>query len=819
MATNKLSLYANLNTSGFKQGMKEMQTGLGKISQQAKGLGRTMTTFVTAPLVAAGAGALKAAGDFEYMEVQLATLTGSAKEGKRVMKELTDFTAKTPFQIEGVQKAAKQLLASGTAVEDLQGQLQYLGDVAAAVGAPIEDLARPLAKVQAQGKLSGEALQMFMDRGINLMPALSQVTGIAMEDLRKSISKGEISAEMLNAALDVMNDTGGIAEGGMLNLSKTLKGQMSTALDNVKIAAAEFGKVLMPIAVEATEKITALAQRFAEMDEGTKKFIVVAGGIAAALGPALLIFGQVAGAVNNLRTLFQGLSLAGAAGGGGIMAALAPVLPIILAVAAAALLIYKNWDKITAYFTNGPGKKVWDSLKATFEEFKTHVMTIFNGLAFFVGEIFNHIMDIVMTVWGFIGPYIMDTIMNAFNFVMGSLDNLFSAFSNIFGAIASIMKGDFASAGAYMVNFFIDVAKQFVNTLGFMAKQAASVVDTILDWFGVDSGLREKADALFTDVTDAMEGWKLQTPEIEEDEEAAVEAGERITAKAQEGADANPVVVTPVIGEGSDLDFSGPSMADAALGNTTDTGKLAKIRDEYKALAEEARAMGDFSMWEEFMGVADAAEGRIESLKTTTQIAAEEMKASFTSILTDGINNLVEGLGVAIGDIIAGTAGFRDLGNEILAAVGGFLSQLGKMYITAGIAKLELDKALLSPPNPASAAKAIAAGAALVAIGGAIKSFVTSGNNTSTGGAGGGTSIPAFAAGGAVMGSTLALIGENPTSRGEAVIPFEKMGQFADMMGINSNNGATHVVVTGNLKGRDIELSGQRGGRQRRRRH
>ena len=74
--------------------------------------------------------------------------------------------------------------------------------------------------------------------------------------------------------------------------------------------------------------------------------------------------------------------------------------------------------------------------------------------------------------------------------------------------------------------------------------------------------------------------------------------------------------------------------------------------------------------------------------------------------------------------------------------------------------------------------------------------------------------IPAFAEGGAVTSATLALVGEKPGSRGEAIIPFEKMGDFIGQV-LPEGFGANNVVVTGRIKGNDIAISNTRGGRGR----
>jgi hypothetical protein len=74
------------------------------------------------------------------------------------------------------------------------------------------------------------------------------------------------------------------------------------------------------------------------------------------------------------------------------------------------------------------------------------------------------------------------------------------------------------------------------------------------------------------------------------------------------------------------------------------------------------------------------------------------------------------------------------------------------------------------------------------------------------------SAIPAFAEGGAVLGGrggTLALIGENPASRGEFIVPFEKMGKFMNMAGAGSS-----PDIQARVLGDNLELSSRRAARK-----
>ena len=66
--------------------------------------------------------------------------------------------------------------------------------------------------------------------------------------------------------------------------------------------------------------------------------------------------------------------------------------------------------------------------------------------------------------------------------------------------------------------------------------------------------------------------------------------------------------------------------------------------------------------------------------------------------------------------------------------------------------------------------------------------------------------IPAMATGGITTGPVLSLLGDNPSGK-EAVIPFERMGEFLNMAGVGEGQ---HTQVTGRLQGMDLLLSNER---------
>jgi len=165
-----------------------------------------------------------------------------------------------------------------------------------------------------------------------------------------------------------------------------------------------------------------------------------------------------------------------------------------------------------------------------------------------------------------------------------------------------------------------------------------------------------------------------------------------------------------------------------------------------------------------------------------------EKQKQVQDLVTQGAQNTVNA-------IFAAVQGTQSLGDALKQVFIGLVKQVVQLAIANALASA------FSPADPANAATGGLKGAATapVLVGSILSTL---------------SSIPAFAEGGAVTSSTLALIGEKPGSRGEAIIPFEKMGDFIGQV-VPDGFGAGNVVVTGRIKGSDIAISNTRGGRTR----
>ena len=142
------------DTRDLNKQLGRVQRNMRSMTSNLTSLGQSMTKAITLPLAGLGAMAVKSAADLEQLETSFVSLTGGVEEAAAMMEQLNEFTAKTPFQIENVANAARQLIASGTQIGDVNDQLQFLGDIAATSGVTIEEIAAIFAKVNAKERLN-----------------------------------------------------------------------------------------------------------------------------------------------------------------------------------------------------------------------------------------------------------------------------------------------------------------------------------------------------------------------------------------------------------------------------------------------------------------------------------------------------------------------------------------------------------------------------------------------------------------------------------------------------------------------------------------
>jgi tape measure domain-containing protein len=184
--------------------------------------------------------------ELESQSRSLAILAGSAQKAGQIIKELQDLGAVTPFTSTELIDSAKRLQAFGVETDKVVETTRRLADASGATGAELSGLVTAYGQVQAKGRLQGEELLQFQERGIALQKELRKMYGMTGEEFQKALSKGQVSAKAVEVALANLTSTGGKYANGAIAQSDTLNGRLSTLQDGVDALARRIGQVLTP---------------------------------------------------------------------------------------------------------------------------------------------------------------------------------------------------------------------------------------------------------------------------------------------------------------------------------------------------------------------------------------------------------------------------------------------------------------------------------------------------------------------------------------------------------------------------------------------
>lgn len=226
-------------TGSTQQANKELDAldRKGQLLQQT--LGRLASAFAMKELVSKVA---SVRGEFQQLEVAFRTMLGSASEADALLEQLTRTAATTPFGLEDVAQGAKQLLAYGLAADQVNGTLVRLGDIAAGLSVPLNDLVYLYGTTMAQGRLYTQDLNQFTGRGIPMIQELAKQFGVAESKVKELVEAGKVGFPEVQKVIESLTDEGGRFGGLMEAQSRTITGQISNIEDALTVMMNDIGQ-------------------------------------------------------------------------------------------------------------------------------------------------------------------------------------------------------------------------------------------------------------------------------------------------------------------------------------------------------------------------------------------------------------------------------------------------------------------------------------------------------------------------------------------------------------------------------------------------
>jgi hypothetical protein len=343
----------------FKKGIAQADADLVKMQKSfaAKGkelqsLGKGLTAFVTLPIIGLATAGIKEAQETATAMAQVnASLASMGPVAQRTSKQLQD--AANSFETHSLYEADQIL-------KDVTAQMLTFGNISGKTFDQAQQAALDLATkfgkdLGSAAILVGKALNDPVKGLTALQKVGVQFTAGQKEQIKAMVEVGNTAGAQALILKELQREVGGSAEAAQ-NADPWNK-----LSDAFKSIAESIGTVLLPIIPPLANALASVANFVAGLDPTTQKWVVGIAAAAAALGPFLIILGNVVVAVSRLgplvTVLVRGWGLLASA-----MSVLGPIITVVRValitlvtnpfllgfalVLAGIYLAWKNWDKI-----------------------------------------------------------------------------------------------------------------------------------------------------------------------------------------------------------------------------------------------------------------------------------------------------------------------------------------------------------------------------------------------------------------------------------------------------------------------------------------
>lgn len=334
----------NFSMAGrLSNSFKSIGSSMQSVGGQAQNMGRSLTSSITKPALVAGTAMAGITAKLGFdrlvgLDSAKAKLEGLGYSTKEV-GSITDQVSKAieggmTTMAEGTDVAAGALAAGVKEGKDLEKYIKLVGDAAVGSNRPVSEMAMIFNRVQGQGKLMTQELNMVEEGMPGFSNAMAKHLGVSYDAFREMVTNGEVSSKEF---LTVMDDfAGGMANAyskswkGMMQNTKAYIGMIGESLlggvfEQSKDSLHEFEKMLKSPGAQQWAKETGekLGSAFSKLANGIKGIInwwqsldgstqKTLGGMVkwlgitlVTVGPVLTIFGKMASTIGGM---FSGMS-------------------------------------------------------------------------------------------------------------------------------------------------------------------------------------------------------------------------------------------------------------------------------------------------------------------------------------------------------------------------------------------------------------------------------------------------------------------------------------------------------------------------------
>lgn len=499
MATiTKLAVELSL-TDNLTAKLQSVADGVGKVGDRINQMGQTLTTRVTLPLVGLGLVGVKAASDLNEAMSAMNTTFGTSA----TTIETWSRTSATSLGIsqQAALTAATQFGALGTnlgmttdeAATFSMTMVQAAADLGSFYNLPTGQVLDDL-----RSGIVGQ-YEPLLKYGIVLTEATVKQKAMAMTG--KTVEASLTAQELVAARYALIMDGLGVAQGDFARTSTSTANSLKIAQAEFQNAAAALGTLLLPYVTQAVQAFTNLMQRLQALSPEQQKLVVIIAAVAAAIGPVLIVLGQMA----------IGFSV--------VAAAINPVTLAIVGIIAVIAALYYAYQNNFLGFRDGVQQglawlqQAFDSLKPSIDKLVTAFMGVVDALLVFQPEVqkageflraaFEASLPIITVMLETAGALVLNFVTT----VIGVLTGMLRSIKGILQILKGVFTGDFGLIKEGVTNLVGGLKDSVVALVKGMLNQikiqlTATKVIFVLLW----AQIKDEVVSIVTGLVDSVVG-------------------------------------------------------------------------------------------------------------------------------------------------------------------------------------------------------------------------------------------------------------------------------------------------------------------------
>ena len=204
---------------------------------------------------------IRVRGEFQSMQTAIETMVGKDVAGQ-LIPQIKELAKISPLTMSDMVGAEKMMLGFNIQAEDTIKYLKAISDISMGESSKFNSLTLAFSQMSAAGKLMGQDLNQMINAGFNPLQIISEKTGKSIATLKDEMSKGAVSAEMVQQAFIDATSAGGKFYNMSENASKTINGQLSMMQDALNSVFNELGTKSESVIMDGIQMTTSLIQNY-----------------------------------------------------------------------------------------------------------------------------------------------------------------------------------------------------------------------------------------------------------------------------------------------------------------------------------------------------------------------------------------------------------------------------------------------------------------------------------------------------------------------------------------------------------------------------